>query len=88
MLVHPQVHYQYADDPPTAIPMSLPTEAQLIYLDFDPSDPSSTQVRSASNTIVATDLLVTDAAGAPATEHPHLYVVVAGETSTKSTSER
>ncbi|CAE6428355.1 unnamed protein product [Rhizoctonia solani] len=85
-LLHPQVHYQYADDPPTAIPMSLPAEAQVIYLDFDPSNPSHTQVRSASNAIFATDLVVLDAAGTSAAEHPHLYVIGTREPSANSTS--
>ncbi|KAH7345342.1 hypothetical protein B0J17DRAFT_639501 [Rhizoctonia solani] len=85
-LTHPQIHYQYADDPPTAIPMSLSSDAHVVYLDFDPSNPSQSQVRSASNSIVATGLAVSDAAGASAGEHPHLYVVSTGELSTMSTS--
>ncbi|CAE6455755.1 unnamed protein product [Rhizoctonia solani] len=78
-LTHPQIHYQYADDPPTAIPMSLPSDAHVVYLDFDPSSSSQSQVRSASNSIVATGLAVSDAAGASTGENPHLYVVSTGE---------
>ncbi|GAB1519444.1 hypothetical protein RhiTH_002510 [Rhizoctonia solani] len=87
ILAHPQIHYQYADDPPTAIPMSLPADAQVLYLDFDPSNPSHTQVRSASNTMFATDLAVVDAAGASAAEHPHLYVISTGELGSKGIPE-
>ncbi|CAE6435327.1 unnamed protein product [Rhizoctonia solani] len=86
ILTHPQTHYQYADDPPTAIPMSLPPDAHVVYLDFDPSNPSQSQVRSASNSIVATNLAVSDAAGASVTEHPRLYVISTGELRAKSTS--
>jgi len=78
-LIHPQIHYQYADDPPTAIPMSLPSEAQIIYMDFNPDDPSHTQVRSASNNLVATGLAVSDAVGALPIENSHLYIVSTGE---------
>ncbi|KAL5641600.1 hypothetical protein ACGC1H_001917 [Rhizoctonia solani] len=85
-LTHPQIHYQYADDPPTAVPMSLPPDTHVVYLDFDSSNPSQSQVRSASNSIVATNLAVLDAAGATVTEHPRLYVISTGELRTKSIS--
>ncbi|QRW18819.1 hypothetical protein RhiXN_00225 [Rhizoctonia solani] len=61
--------------------------AQVLYLDFDPSNPSHTQVRSASNTMFATDLAVVDAAGASAAEHPHLYVISTGELGSKGIPE-
>jgi hypothetical protein len=78
-LSHPQIHYQYADDAPTAIPMSLPSDTHVIYMDFDPTNPSHAQARSASNTILATGLTVSDAAGALTTENPYLYVISTGE---------
>lgn len=86
-LIHPQIHYQYADDPPTAIPMSIPPEAQTVYMDFDPNEPSRTQVRSASGSIVATGLAVSDAVGALPIENSHLYIVSTGELQTNSTRE-
>jgi hypothetical protein len=83
-LIHPQIHYQYADDPPTAIPMSLPSEAQIIYMDFDPNDPSQTQARSATKDLIATGLAVSDAVGALPIENSHLYIVSTGELQTNS----
>jgi hypothetical protein len=83
-LLHPQIHYQYADDPPTAIPMSLPSEAQIIYMDFDPNDPSRTQARSASKDMIATGLAVSDAVGALPIENPNLYIVSTGELESNS----
>ncbi|KAB5592391.1 hypothetical protein CTheo_4155 [Ceratobasidium theobromae] len=77
-LVHPIIHYQYADDAPTAIPLSLSSDAHIIYLDFDPINTSHTQARSASDSIVATGLTLSDAAGALNAENPHLYVVNSG----------
>ncbi|KAG8737454.1 hypothetical protein FRC10_008171 [Ceratobasidium sp. 414] len=82
VLVHPQIHYQYADDPPTAIPMSLPSGTDLIYMDFNPEDPSSTQTRSASNNLITTGLTVSDAVGALPIENSHLYVISTGELQT------
>ncbi|CUA77624.1 hypothetical protein RSOLAG22IIIB_02642 [Rhizoctonia solani] len=64
--------------------MSLPPDAHVVYIDFDPSNPSQSQVRSASDSIVVTDLAVSDAAGASVTEHPHLYVIGTGELRAKS----
>ncbi|KAJ1311797.1 hypothetical protein OPQ81_010262 [Rhizoctonia solani] len=84
-LIHPQIHYQYADDPPTAIPISLPSDAHVLYLDFNPSNPSHSQVRSASSSMVTADVSVSDAAGASATEHPHLYVISTGELRARNT---
>ncbi|KAG8697717.1 hypothetical protein FRC08_006356 [Ceratobasidium sp. 394] len=82
VLIHPQIHYQYADDPPTAIPMSLPSGADVIYMDFNPEDPSSTQTRSASKNLVTTGLAVSDAVGALPIENSHLYVISTGELQT------
>ncbi|KAF8605190.1 hypothetical protein BDV93DRAFT_605663 [Ceratobasidium sp. AG-I] len=79
LLIHPQIHYQYADDPPTAIPVSLSSEAQVLYMDFNPDDPSQTRVRSASNSLVSTGLAVSDAVGALPVENSHLYIISAGE---------
>ena len=79
VLIHPQIHYQYADDPPTAIPVSLSSEAQVLYMDFNPDDPSQTQVRSASNSLVPTGLAVSDAVGALPIENSHLYIISTGE---------
>ncbi|QRV75885.1 hypothetical protein RhiJN_03900 [Ceratobasidium sp. AG-Ba] len=78
-LIHPQIHYQYDDDPPTAIPMSLPSEAEIVYLDFNPNDPALTQVRSASSNIIATGLTVSDTVGALPIENSNLYVISTGE---------
>ncbi|KAG9121836.1 hypothetical protein FRC07_002049, partial [Ceratobasidium sp. 392] len=83
-LTHPQIHYQYADDPPTAIPMSLPPGADVIYMDFNPEDPSLTQTRSASSNIVTTSLAVSDAVGALPIENSHLYVISTGELQTST----
>lgn len=87
LLVHPQIHYQYTDDPPTAIPVSLSSEAQVLYMDFNPDDPSQTQVRSASNTLVSTGLAVSDAVGALPIENSHLYIISAGDLQANNSSK-
>ncbi|CAE6480823.1 unnamed protein product [Rhizoctonia solani] len=66
--------------------MSLSPDAHVVYLDYDPSNPSHSQIRSASHSIVATDLTVSDAAGASATEHPHFYVISTRELRARNTS--
>lgn len=87
VLIHPQIHYQYADDPPTAIPVSLSSDAQVLYMDFDPNDPAQTQVRSASKSLVSTGLVIPDAVGALPIENSHLYIISAGELQTSNNAK-
>ncbi|KAG8712308.1 hypothetical protein FRC09_020011 [Ceratobasidium sp. 395] len=83
-LIHPQIHYQYADDPPTAIPMSLPSGADVIYIDFNPEDTPLSQPRSASSNLVTTGLTVSDAVGALPIENSQLYIISTGELQTSN----
>lgn len=83
-LSHPHIHYQYADDAPTAIPMSLPSDAQIIYLDIDPVNPSHAQARSSSDAMISTGVTISDAVGALPSEDPRLYVVNTGGLQSKT----
>jgi hypothetical protein len=60
-LVHPIVHYRYADDPPLC-----PTEAgtSLLMMDFDPTSPNSFTVSSLSPHLAIDNVAVSEAPGA------------------------
>ncbi|KAG8750203.1 hypothetical protein FRC12_013021 [Ceratobasidium sp. 428] len=64
--------------------MSLPSGADVIYMDFNPEDTSLTQSRSASGNFVTTGLTVSDAVGALPIENSQLYVINTGELQTSN----
>jgi len=60
-LVHPVVHYRYADDPPLCPPEG---GSSLLVMDFDPLSPSSLAVSSLSPHLAVDNVAVLDAPGA------------------------
>jgi hypothetical protein len=60
-LIHPLIHYHYADDPPLSL---LPpvSGAQVLVMDFDPSSSNPPRVQSLSEDVVVTGVQVTEAA--------------------------
>ncbi|EJD55661.1 hypothetical protein AURDEDRAFT_179374 [Auricularia subglabra TFB-10046 SS5] len=61
-LVHPVIHYHYADDPPLSLSPSA-TRNTLI-MDFDPENPSQPVVHSLSPALAVTGVRVSEAPGA------------------------
>ncbi|KAJ7102214.1 hypothetical protein B0H15DRAFT_813703 [Mycena belliarum] len=68
-LLHPTIHYHYADDNPRAL---LPRPAEhVLVLDFDPDSPAPPTVQSISPPVCVTGLRVEDAPGAAAAADPN-----------------
>jgi hypothetical protein len=66
-LVHPVIHYRYADDPPLCI---QGTNTNFLVMDFDPSAPEIPIVSSLSPNLAVDNVTVSDAPGAGSTGSP------------------
>lgn len=73
-IVHPIVHYHYADDPPLSIIPAL--DRSYIILDFDPDSPNPPTVSSISGDTAVVGVKVTEAPGAADGElNPNMYLI-------------
>ena len=61
-LVHPVIHFQYADDAPLSLEPS--TSHNVLIMDFNPAQPQHSIVHSLSPSLAVAGLRVSDAAGA------------------------
>jgi hypothetical protein len=72
-LIHPTIHYHYADDPP------IPNHPNTLLMDFDPADPSNPRVHSLSPNLIVSQVNQTRAPGVSPTAdsnlNPTMYVV-------------
>jgi hypothetical protein len=59
-LVHPVIHYRYADDPPICPPAS---KTNLLVMDFDPTSSNPPTVSSLTPTLAIDNVTVSDAPG-------------------------
>lgn len=74
-LVHPIIHYHYADDPPLSLLPTNPNQSYII-LDVDPADPSQTPiVNSISEDMVVVGVKVNDAPGAEGDRNARMYTI-------------
>lgn len=63
-LVHPVIHYHYADDPPIC-PQG--TKSNLLVMDYDPASTELPAVSSLTPSLAVDDVTVSDAPGASST---------------------
>ncbi|KAH7106994.1 hypothetical protein BKA62DRAFT_685715 [Auriculariales sp. MPI-PUGE-AT-0066] len=83
MLVHPGIHFQYADDAPLSLDPS--TAHYTLVMDFDPTHPQNSVVHSLSPALAVSGLRVTDAQGAGA--DAKMYVVETMSSDSRASNE-
>lgn len=83
-LVHPVIHYQYADD--ELPPLGAMTAQHTLIMDFNPTRPTQPIVHSLSPALAVTGVRVSDAPGAP--PDAKIYVIDTVTTDERCLPER